>query len=488
MRESHSVRNGNYFYTGSWRRKLASCYLLPMKELSPEEATATLQHSLRDGGAHAFMLGAGESYLSAFAVALQATSAQIGLFGALPPLVGAAAHATGLWLLRLVSSRRRLVLIPAVLQALVWLFLAILSAVFGPGPLTVWLLIGCVLLYHLFGSIGAPAWNSLVGDIVPSEIRGKYFAKRSRVCGMVTFLGLLIGGSLLESFSGVSGELNGYTMIFLLAFLARLVSAYYLARHADPAHTYDPEQHFSLQSFILRMRRSNFGIFVFFVAMLHFAVWISAPYFAPYMLRDIQLSYFNYMIVLGMAVASQFLVLSRWGTLVDHFGSKRILEVCAMGVVPLSFIWIFSDSLWYLLLIQILSGICWAGFNLAALTFLLDAVTPPKRARCVAYQNIIQGVLVLLGALVGALLVGDGILLDLSTTFDVPASEYHLVFIVSSVLRLLIVIALVHRFREVRDVPVARHREILFRVTQLKPLTGIVIRPLAAVKEKRSED
>ncbi len=50
---------------------------------------------------------------------------------------------------------------------------------------------------------------------------------------------------------------------------------------------------------------------------------------------------------------------------------------------------------------SILTGAAWAGFGLSVWNYILEAVSAPKRARCVAYFNILIGFGGFAGALLG---------------------------------------------------------------------------------------
>src|SRR4030067_1340604 len=52
----------------------------------------SLRHSVKDGVAYSVMAGGGESYFSAFALFLKATTEQIALLASLPPLLGSFAQ------------------------------------------------------------------------------------------------------------------------------------------------------------------------------------------------------------------------------------------------------------------------------------------------------------------------------------------------------------------------------------------------------------
>jgi len=103
--------------------------------------------------------------------------------------------------------------------------------------------------------------------------------------------------------------------------------------------------------------------------------------------------------------------------------------------------------------VQIVSGLAWAGFNLAAANFLFDAVSPPKRGRCVAYQSAINGVFVLAGSMTGGYLATHvGQPLHFWSWFNVPESPYLLLFLLSALSRGLVVAFFLRIFREVRPV------------------------------------
>jgi hypothetical protein len=134
-------------------------------------------------------------------------------------------------------------------------------------------------------------------------------------------------------------------------------------------------------------------------------------------------------------------------------------------------LWLISSELWFVIVIQLYSGLFWAGFNLAAANFVFDAVTPQKRARCFAYQSIINGWLVFLGSALGGL-AATQLPRSASELFVgwVEYSPFLLLFVLSAVARVLAMVILFPRFKEVRTVQKIRSYELLIRVTSLRPL------------------
>jgi MFS family permease len=433
----------------------------------------SLRESVQDGTAHAVMLGAGENYLGPFGIFLGATTLQIGLLATIPQLVGAAMQWAGARAIELAASRRSVIVRTVLAQSSVWVLMGLLPLVMGTGEATVLVLIALAIFYQGTAGLVTPAWNSLIGDLVPDDVRGRFFGRRNRLIGMSTFAALLAAGGVLQLFKDLSRPAGGFLLIFAGAFLARLKSAYHLARYGDPPLVSSPEERFSLWQFVARAPYSNFAKFVFFVATINFAVAFSAPYFALYMLRDLQLSYLEFTVVSAASTISQFLTFSHWGELTDRFGNKKILNICGFGIAAVPLVWLFSARLPYLIVVQLFGGFVWAGFSLASSNYMFDAVSPAKRARCAAYQGVINGVFVVSGSLAGGFVATHlPPALKLGSLVWHPASVLLFVFALSGLGRLIAAVLLLHRFHELRPVEPIRHRDLIFRISHLKPIAG----------------
>ena len=312
-----------------------------------------------------------------------------------------------------------------------------------------------------------------MGDLIPAETRGSFFGFRNRCMAISTFVALVISGSILNLFSAWHVAVFGFSTLFLIAALVRYRAARSLDPLPNPPYAVATHDKFTFWQFIRRAHQSNFVKFVFFVSSMNLAVAFAGPYFAIYMLRDIHLSYVEYTSVVAASVVGQFLVLQSWGKLSDQFGNRKILAVCGWQVALNPFMWLVSDHVAWLIMIQFYSGVFWAGFNLAAANFVFDAVSPPKRARCIAYQAIINGVLVFIGSMFGGYLTSHcAAYLPLHQVLWSGESLFLNVFCISGFLRFIAVTTLLRKFKEVRPVANAGHREILVRIAHVQPITG----------------
>ena len=80
----------------------------------------SLRHSVKDAAAYSVMTGAGETYFSAFAVFLKATTTQMALLASLPSLLGSFAQLFSAWWGHRRGLRKSLILTGVYLQAVTW--------------------------------------------------------------------------------------------------------------------------------------------------------------------------------------------------------------------------------------------------------------------------------------------------------------------------------------------------------------------------------
>jgi MFS family permease len=458
------------------------------KETAPQ-IERSLHASLRDGVSHAIMLGCGETFLGPFAVFLRATTIQIGLLATLPQFFGAIIQWGAALAIDRLHDRRRLVALTAAVQALVWVPVALLVFWPGQGTTAAANLVGLATVYHGATGVITPVWNSLIGDLVPAEIRGRFFGHRNRLTGISTFIALLAAGGVLHFFQQTGIEKIGFPVIFLVALATRLNSVKWLQRYDNPEFRILPEAFFTFRQFLRRAPKSNFAQFVFFVGAINFAVAFSSPYFALYMLRDLKFSYLQFTAVTSVATITQFLTFRYWGELCDRFGNKKILNLCGLGISIVPMLWLCSANIYFLMLIQVYGGFVWAGFSLASANFLFDAVSPPKRARCVAYRGLVNGVCVLAGSLLGGFVA-----IRLPHVFSfgpwtwTPPFTLPLIFFLSGVLRLVAAGFFLRKFREVRPVEPIRHRELIYRVSHIKPIAGATFSLIAGYSKRAQSE
>jgi len=431
----------------------------------------SLDRALRDGMAHAIMSGCGEVYFSAYALSLGADPSEIGLLAAAPPLLGSFAQLLAARIERDAAQRRRLILSGVAVQAFAWPLILILPWLFPDAAVA--LFIACVVLYYAAWNFASPVWNSLLGDLVPEARRGRFFARRTRLMSLTTFLALLAAGTVLHQADRQDVTALGFAAIFVLAAFARLYSFHQIREMVEPPRASPTQIAAPNRAWWRRLRQSRFAQLATFNALTSFAVMISAPFFTVYMLRDLGFSYLEFTAVTGVSVLAQFLTLNTWGRLSDVFGNRVILVATGMLIPVMPALWLVSTDFRWILLIQILGGFGWAGFALASSNYLYDTIAPDRRARYLAYNGVLTACGVGAGALTGGMLAEQ-----LPASLAWGGFEIHWpsalswLFLLSALARAICMLVFLPRLPEPRVVRPLRASRALFRITQYHAQAG----------------
>jgi MFS family permease len=411
----------------------------------------SLKLSVLDGSAYAAMLGLTYNYTTPFALALKATTAQVGLLTSLPNLIMAISQLAAPNLAEKAGSRKGLILPVVFLHALMFVPILLIPYIFHSSQ--VWWCIVFVTLNTVMGALANPAWGSMMADLVPPELRGRYFSVRGRITGVITFIFSLIAGGILQLFSG--NVYAGFAILFGSAAICRLASFYFLSGMYEPP---DPNENRSgpgLFYLLKHLFTSNLGKFTLFVALVSFTTNLSTPFFAVFMLKDLNFSYAAYMAVISFAAISNLLFQTFWGNRADRAGNILAVKISAFVLPLVPLLWIANHNMLFLIFIQIINGFALSGFTLATVNYVYDAAQPGIRTKQIAVFNAVNGIAICLGALCGGYLV--------NYLPPLLNSNFHTLFLISGITCLLIAVFFSRLIHEVRPVARKTPLEFLFR-------------------------
>jgi len=447
----------------------------------------TLSLSRREAVASATMTGISDNYVGPLGVYLRASLAQMGWLTAAPQLTGALFQLLSVWLCPYFPRRGAIVAGTAV-QAAAVLGIALVALLRPDGAVT-WL-IGLAMVYHACLNFVQPQWRSWMGSLVPARRRGAFFAGRTRLTMLTSFAVFAGGGALLGLFQRQELAWLGFALLFLPAAAGRGVSSYYLRHMHDP----DPHHAAARTSFAGTLRRvaeafrhSAFREYSLFFAAMQAAVAISGPFFAVYLLRDLEYSYWEFAASMGTAILTQFFTLSAWGHACDHWGNRLVMVVSSLMVPVVPVLWLFSTDFYYILLAQVASGLAWGGFTLSTANYLYD-LRPPGAdfAGYAAVQSALSAVGVFCGALLGGYLAGamPGLMEQLPEGWRL---QYPVVtiFALSGLLRLGIAAWFIPRSQELRVRQRPDLLQVIYRISRFTPGAGVVLDWLTVTRRER---
>lgn len=458
---------------------------------SDPQLRTTLASSQKEAVASAVMTASGDNFFNAFAIHLQASAMQLSSLTALPQFIGAAMQVASVSLAHFIP-RKNLVVVTAAFQSLVMLGLALLSAAAWYGlPGVRWLIV-LAIFYHACLNIIQPHWRAWMGSLVPAQRRGVFFATRARLSMAMSLFTYLAGGGLLTFSERFESAWLGFSCIFFAAGLGRALSAKYFGDMHDP----DPHPHMSepevLRSTLHHCRLAvgdrTFRQYSLFVAGMQGMVAISAPFFAVYMLEVLHFSYFEYALNSMASIVMQFLTLGWWGRVSDRYGNRLVMMITSLILPVLPILWLVSGNFYYLIVIQLLSGLGWSGFNLSTANYLYDI--RPHRSNFALYaalQSSSCASLVFVGALFGGFVASNAETIAEHLPFNL-ATPIFVVFICSFLLRSSVTLWFLPRIKE----PNFRLRpsmlKIVFRVARFSAISGTVLDWLTVYRKSDNDE
>ena len=432
---------------------------------------AVLRSDLRaiylDGIVYSLMVGLGETYVPAFALALGKSEAVAALVATLPMLAGALLQLLSLRLVPHIRSLRRWVVLCVLLQALCF---APLIACAWSGRMPTLLLFAVMALYWTVGLSSGPAWSTWVETLVPRPLRIHYFAVRTRMLHAAALAGLALGGWLLQETRAALPATRGFVILFAGAALARTASALCLAGQSERAEARPRTRIVGLAEFARRLAHGRDGRLLAYMLALQFSAQVAQPFFTPFMLSRLELDYAHYMGLVSAAFLAKSLSLGLHRRFAQRFGVRALLWAGAIGLVPCSLPWLATDSYVLLCATQLFTGAAWAAWELATFLLVFDAVEAEERPSVLTSYSAGNALAFVLGSLGGtALLTGAG----------AGRTGYVLVFGASALLRLaaLGLLARVPRF-EPRAAPLGSG------VEALRPSAGSIDEPLLPQLER----
>jgi len=436
----------------------------------------SLRYSIYDGAAFAVMDGATASFLTPFAVALNASVSLIAALTYVPQLIGAFIQLFAAKVVEILKDRRKILVISSFMHAVLWIPLLLIPYA---APNQKYLLIAYVSLQTMFVQIMQPIGNSLLGDIVPKYERGRFFGLRNKIIGATSFVAALVAGLILNYFSPKHPFL-GFTILFVIAFFSRALSGVFKAMMHNPVPDLEHAEKFSLFDFVRRMDKTNYGHFVIYATLFKFATYIAAPFFAVYMLKNLGFTYLQFTIIVAAELIASFIAMGIWGRLIDERGTKFVLYVSGMLTPLIPFLWLFSNNFYYLVIIEMFAGLSWAGFNLSSSNFIFDAVKPENRVRCISYYKFFEGIAIVIGAALGGFLIEH-------LPIWIFISSILFVFLISGVLRLLSSLILLPTLKEARLIELDISHSFFKRYLTIRPSEGIVFEVIGKYRKLKEK-
>jgi MFS family permease len=319
-----------------------------------------------------------------------ANNLQIGLLAATPSITQLLQIAAVL-LIEKLRRRKAICVLTWFPAQLLWFPIAAIPFLFPtPSPLAVSLLLAIMVVRGLLSAVTNCSWNTWISDLVPKDILGNFFARRSILSTIATVI-FGLGGAFFVDFWGDrnSGRLalEGYSYVIAFgALFMGLMSPFFMSLMPEPPMR-EPAARLPLgQMLVSPVRDKNFRWLLAFFLGWSFASNLAVPFFSVYMLQHVGLSVSTVVALFVLSQLFSILFLRVWGSLIDKYGNKVILSLSTSLYLLVIFGWIFTLTpdrhfltIPLLIALHIFAGIAGAGVGLATSTIGLK-IAPASQA------------------------------------------------------------------------------------------------------------
>ncbi len=341
--------------------------------------------------------------ITAWALYLELSPALIGVLGALP-FSAQFVHLPASWLTRRLGSRRaalwtltlgRQAILP--LAALPWLPVA-------PGTRHA-IFLACTFVSSALGIAGNNAWTAWMGDLVPAEVRGRYFGRRNAVCALAATCAALGAGILLDSGRDYGHAGAALSALTLVACGAGAVTTLLLRRQqAAPAA---PRFAVSLTDALEPVRDARGQRLLTYQVAWSVATGIAAAFYPLHMIGNLRMGFARMALYTAAIAAFKMLAAPIWGQVLDRRGARFVLIASSFALCFSPVLWLFASEghLTALAIDAALNGVAMAGFTLATFSLPIALSRPASRSFYVAAFAAAGGLAAAIGSAAGGVLV-----------------------------------------------------------------------------------
>lgn len=370
------------------------------------------------------------------------------------PVLGGILQVIASYYIENTGKRKLLMIISGFVHRLLWIPVALLP-LFTPKehyPFMIIIITILITISSSANSIAGVSFFSWMGELVPENIRGRFFSRRTMISTISAAITSLAVGMFLDARPGLSAFLIVFIVVALLGSVDIVCFIWVKDIPMKP-----PEKKLPFFKLLLEpFKNKNYIRFTAFISFWIFGVNFAGPFFNVYMLENLKMSYMAIaMFAQVLGNLSTIFFIQKWGRLVDKYGNKPVMTVCCSIIIVLPLFWLFAtpQNYWILLLLNFLVGIAWPGYEMTAINLSIWLAPEKNRSIYLASYTLVVSII----GSVFAFILGGAFLeytkhlfenLSLPFLFGQKFSNFHALFIFTCILRIIPFFLLLPGIRE----------------------------------------
>lgn len=342
----------------------------------------------------------GGPILTIFIIYLGGSSQEVGLAFAIPALANIFQLVAAFYMQRF-SNRRLLLTLSGVIHRALWVATGLIPFLV-PEEQRVTVFIGMFMLSFLANSTASVFWTSIIADMVPVQVRGRYFGIRNTVHWAVASISLLVGGQILEQFN----EQTAFIILYAGSAVCTVWNAFELWRYPNPPFERSKESS-SAALFLKPIKDYGYMKATIFISLFILLQNIAVPLFSFVMLETLHISKWWITVITTVQMVVMMLSYYYWGTMNTRFATRTLL-LWTLPIIALScLLWAGIEILPVLLVligVHIALGFGTGGYNLLIFNFIIGDTPKADRPMYVAVFSALTGATGFIGPLLGGMI------------------------------------------------------------------------------------
>ncbi|MEJ5306746.1 MAG: MFS transporter [candidate division WOR-3 bacterium] len=384
----------------------------------------------------------GSVFVTKFLVFLNATPLHFGLYSSIGQ-ISQIFQIVGVILTKELKTRKKLVVDFAFWGRFLTILFGFIPFIFLKQE-AIYIFLTIFLISNILQTISANMWIAWISDMIPIDIRGRFFSRRSQILMVV---GLLTGyifsilfdfltkndAKILKSFSIFKEHNVSYVFlfIFLVATVMGIIGVKILNNQPEKEKEIEKE---SIKEFLTSpFKDKNFIRFLIYNVWWMLAVGVGAPFWQPFMLKNLKMTLFEVQIYGTISTISALYFLRPWGVFIDKFGNRTAMRFALILGALNPLIWVFAteQTKWIIYFEAFTSGMMWSGANIVATNFVLSIAPDNKRQIYTAIQGTISGLAMMFSMMISSILIPKPLAI-----FHLNLSGEQVLFALTGILRL----------------------------------------------------
>jgi hypothetical protein len=329
------------------------------------------------------------------------------------------------------------------------------------------LLLSGLSLYWIGGQNVAPLWLDFVSLKIMKENFAQTLSFRNSLVTYSTMFFFIFFSYFFESYVPFEKIFMVGLVARILSFVVNLILILKFKVNAQDIERTNPK--INLNELSQKENAESDHIINHYLicgALFRFFCNIASPFFITYMLLDLKLSNPEYVWLAAAPYLGRALFLSNWARASDFEGAQYGIQLSGLCISLLPWLWTLSDNYFYLIFLQLFSGLFWGGQELTHILMHQNFNYGNSRGH-LARQQAIFAFAAVLGGLLGGFLL---------------AQNYQIfkVFEISSMLRFLSALGLIFMMRkfQISRLNLNKSKRYLFSVLSLRPSLVNIMRAI----------